>query len=353
MQQPIFMRYAVAIVATTAATGVALSVAPLREVYLAPYLGAVMVAAWYGGLGPGLLATALSMLALDFLFLPPIYALGVGVEDGLCLTIFASVAALISSLNASRRRLEEALRQRDQNKDRFLATLAHELRTPLSACVHSLAAIRHRATDNTDAEKATMILERQLQGMVALVDELTDLSRVAQGKIKLCVQSVELGEIVSRAVEATRSIIEARGHRLSVMLPAGPVWLEGDPDRLNQVLVNLLTNAARYTENGGRIRIAAQQVGGEAIIHVRDSGRGLEPKLLPHVFDFFVQGEPDSREGLGVGLGLVQALVLFHGGTVTASSDGPGTGTLFTVRLPADVRAWSPEEQRADIQHVP
>jgi two-component system CheB/CheR fusion protein len=350
--QPIVMRYGVAIAVTGAAAGAALSVAALQEVYLAPFLGAVMVAAWYGGLGPGLVATALSMVCVDFLFLPPIYALGIGLEDGFRLAIFASVAALISSLNASRRRLEEELRQRDRNKDRFLATLAHELRTPLSTCVYSLEAIRHLTKGKTTAEAATATLGRQLQGMVALVDELADASRVAQGKIKLSVKTVELGEIVTRALETAQSAIEARGHRLGVKLPGSPVWLEGDPDRLNQVFVNLLTNAARYTENGGQIWIEAEQIGGEAIIRVRDTGRGLDPKVLPHVFDFFVQGDANSAEGLGVGLGLVQALVLFHGGTITASSDGPGTGALFTVRLPADARAWGPEQRRDVAQHI-
>jgi signal transduction histidine kinase len=152
-------------------------------------------------------------------------------------------------------------------------------------------------------------------------------------------------------VETARPVIEQRSHRLDVELPLSPIWLEGDPHRLKQVLVNLLNNSSRYTDPGGQIWVSAKQVGGDVVIRVRDSGRGLDQKELPHVFDFFVQGEACSPEGLGIGLGLVQALVLLHGGTVTAWSDGLGCGTLFTVCLPADVRSWGPEQRRIEMEH--
>jgi signal transduction histidine kinase len=293
-----------------------------------------MVSAWYGGLGPGLLATGLSALALDFFFVHPIFALGTELADGVRLAVFVLVAVLISSLNAARRRLELELRRQDRRKAEFLAILAHELRNPLSAALSGLEVLHHQAAGNPAALRSAEVLERQVRTMTRLVNDLLDVSRINRGKIRLDRRRVDMGTAVAQAVETARPLINARGHRLEVSLPPAPLSLEADPTRLEQILVNLLTNAAKYTGPGGHIRLTAERARGQAVLRVRDTGVGLAPEVLPHVFDLFVQAEEGSQGGLGIGLNLVRSLVHLHGGTVTVSSEGPGKGSEFVVCLP-------------------
>jgi PAS domain S-box-containing protein len=247
-----------------------------------------------------------------------------------------------------RLRAEEALRYADRRKDEFLATLAHELRNPL-APLHSVAQIlKMPEASGAIVEQAKDILERQVQQLVRLVDDLLDMSRIMRDKIELHRERVELATVVTRAVETARPVIDAHGHELALSLPPEPVWLEADLIRLTQVVSNLLTNAAKYTEKGGRIWLSAGREGAEVVLRVKDTGIGIEREMLPRVFDLFVQADRSlarSQGGMGVGLALVRKLVEMHDGSVKASSEGPGRGSEFVVRLPASARARHGDEK--------
>jgi len=230
-------------------------------------------------------------------------------------------------------RAEEALKEADRRKDEFLATLAHELRNPLAPIRNGLEILR--MTGIGDRIRETM--ERQVSQLVRLVDDLLEVSRITRGKIKLRLARIDLGPVVEGAVETSRPVIEAAGHRLTVALPGEPLVVEADPVRVAQVLTNLLNNAAKYTEPGGQIWLTAERDGAEAVLRVRDTGIGIPPDMLGRVFEMFIQVERSSSHaqgGLGIGLALVHSLVQMHGGSVRADSDGPGTGSEFTVRLP-------------------
>ena len=237
-----------------------------------------------------------------------------------------------------RAKAEEALREADRRKDEFLAMLAHELRNPLAPLRNALEVLKLTEAPPAILSQTREMMERQVQVMARLVEDLLDVSRITRGKIDLRREPVEVRAVVTRAVETARPLIEARGHRLSVELPAESLRVEGDPVRLAQVLSNLLNNAAKYTESGGRITLKAGAEGGEVVLCVRDEGVGIAPELLPRVFDLFTQGNHPaalSQGGLGIGLTLVRRLVELHGGRVEAHSEGLGRGSEFVVRLPA------------------
>ena len=254
-----------------------------------------------------------------------------------------------------RKRAEESLRDADRRKDEFLATLAHELRNPLAPIRTGLQILQHRDV----AEPMLAMMDRQVEHLVSLIDDLMDVSRISLGKIHLRKEVVTLAEVVEQAVSTSRSLMEERGHELSVHLPDGDVRLEADPIRLGQILSNLLENAAKYTDPGGRIHVDARREGGEIIIGVEDTGVGIAPELLTKVFDLFLQIErrlDRSQGGLGVGLSLVKGLVEMHGGSVSAYSEGPGQGSEFVIRLPALARDrddWpiTPERSRNIVRH--
>jgi PAS domain S-box-containing protein len=238
----------------------------------------------------------------------------------------------------ARREAELALQEADRRKDEFLATLAHELRNPLAPIRNTIQALRMTLEPNPTAERLLAMMERQVTYLVRLVDDLLEISRITRGKIELRKERVDLGTIIGHAVEISRPFIDAGRHRLEVVPPAKPVLLEADPVRLTQVLANLLNNAAKYTEPGGTIRVMATRQGSVAVVSVRDSGVGIVAELLPQVFDLFIQSGRHlerAQGGLGIGLALVRRLVEMHGGTVAASSAGPGQGSEFVVRLPA------------------
>lgn len=231
-----------------------------------------------------------------------------------------------------------ALAELHQRKDEFLAMLSHELRNPLSAIFNALHVLRLEESGNPIQQKAKSVIERQVGQLAHLVDDLLEVSRVITGGIQLHQERLEMRGIVDRAIESARPLIDRRKHELSVSLPAEPIWLQGDPTRLEQVVVNLLINAAKYTDEGGQIRLTAQQEDSEVVLRVRDSGIGVSPELLPRIFDLFTQADRTlarSQGGLGIGLSLVQKLVELHGGTVAAHSAGLGQGSEFVVRLPA------------------
>jgi PAS domain S-box-containing protein len=235
----------------------------------------------------------------------------------------------------------------DRRKDEFLAMLGHELRNPLAALQSAAELFGVKEAGAAQVVWAQGVVGRQVRHLARLVDDLMDLGRINRGDIRLRPERVELAEVVERAVEISRPHLAARRQELSEALPAGPVWLEADGDRLAQVLANLLNNAAKYTPEGGHIWLAAEAREGEVAIRVRDNGMGIAPEMLPHVFDLFAQAERTldrSDGGLGIGLSLVKKLVEAHGGAVTAHSDGPGQGSEFVVRLP--VAAGSPPPAR-------
>jgi PAS domain S-box-containing protein len=235
-------------------------------------------------------------------------------------------------------RLYSELKEADRKKDEFLAMLAHELRNPLAPIRNAVHILRMRGVDNATATRAKDVIERQIQHMVRLVDDLLDVSRIMESKIELRREPVEIDAVVARAVETAQPAIDAQGHELTITLPPVPVTVDADPVRLAQVLSNLLTNAAKYMESGGRIWLSAESQGGELVLRVRDAGIGIAPDLLPRIFDLFVQAEHGvgrAQGGLGIGLTLVKRLVELHGGSVTAHSEGLAKGSEFIVRLPA------------------
>ena len=227
-------------------------------------------------------------------------------------------------------------------KDEFLAMLGHELRNPLAPIMTALHLTRLRGVDAIDRELT--VIERQAQHLVRLVDDLLDVSRVTRGKIELRREEVEISAVIAKAIEMASPAIEERRHQLEIRVARRGLAVDADPSRLAQVVTNLLTNAARYTEPGGQIRIAARRVDGSIEIVVADSGRGIAPEMLPRVFEMFTQERQEldrAHGGLGLGLAIVRSLVGLHGGEVRARSDGRGRGSEFTVRLPA--RAASDE----------
>src|SRR5579883_2849221 len=235
------------------------------------------------------------------------------------------------------KRAEEALREADRRKDEFLAVLAHELRNPLAPIRYAVAMARKEGRSETERLQLQGIIERQVEHMGRLLDDLLDVSRITRGTLILRRSSVDLDSVVAAAQEAARPLIEARRHTLIVRLPEEPVRMVVDPVRLAQVLANLLINAAKYTDSGGRIELEATREGGELVLKVRDNGIGISAELMPRVFTLFAQASPAlerSEGGLGIGLALVRGLVELHGGAVSARSAGAAQGSEFVVRLP-------------------
>ncbi len=229
-----------------------------------------------------------------------------------------------------RRQAEQASRA----KDEFLALLGHELRNPLAPIVTTLHLIKLRGGDPFERERS--VIDRQVNNLVRIVDDLLDVSRITRGAIRLRRVPIELGWIVARGLEAARPRLEERGHNVEVIVPETGLMIEADIDRLTQVVTNLLSNAAKYTPRGGRIEVLGGIEGGCARLVVRDTGTGIEPSLLPRLFDLFQSERPSDRfeGGLGFGLAIVRSMVELHGGVVSAASAGPGRGATFTIRLP-------------------
>ena len=234
-------------------------------------------------------------------------------------------------------RLYARQREADQRKDEFLATLAHELRNPLAPISNSLHLLRLSGELDPAVARVRDIMERQVAHLVRLVDDLLEVSRITRGKIELRKETIELASIIDGAVETTRPLIDSSAHQLAIAVPPEPITLSADPLRLMQVVANLLTNAAKYTERGGQIWLAARREGDEAVISVRDTGLGIPPEMIAHVFDLFSQVDRTlnrAQGGLGIGLTLARSFVQMHGGSIEAYSDGPGKGSEFVVRIP-------------------
>ena len=231
----------------------------------------------------------------------------------------------------------EALKQADQRKDEFLAMLAHELRNPLAPISTAAHMLRLAESRSPEVSSASEVIARQVGHLTRLVDDLLDVSRVTRGLVELELKPVDARAVVSAAVEQVRPLLQSRGHELRMALGAGPVTVEGDSHRLVQVLSNLLNNAAKYTPQGGVIELGLHAENGQVVIQVRDNGVGIDPELLPRVFDLFTQAgrTPDRAQGgLGIGLALVRSMVQLHHGEIEAASLGLNRGSAFTVRLP-------------------
>ncbi|WP_337177385.1 response regulator [Paludisphaera sp.] len=271
-------------------------------------------------------------------------------HESLRRTVDSAVAVVADRRAAERqriRRLErlereararaDELAEMDGRKNEFLAMLAHELRNPLAPIRTALHLMAMPGLDGATIDRARTVAQRQVTQLARLVDDLLEVSRITSGKIRIDPEDADLAAVVARAVEAVRPAMEERRHELSVSPPPTPTPILADPARLEQALVNLLNNAAKYTQDGGRISLRVDREGGWAAIRVRDTGVGISADMLTRIFDMFTQVDRSldrSQGGLGIGLTLVRTLVELHGGTVEAASDGPGTGSEFTVRLP-------------------
>jgi CheY-like chemotaxis protein/nitrogen-specific signal transduction histidine kinase len=236
-----------------------------------------------------------------------------------------------------RKLAEMALRDADRRKDEFLATLSHELRNPLAPLRTAVELMRIARDDRAVVDKARATMERQLMHLVRITDDLLDVSRITQNKIEFRRERIDLRAVVHGAVEATRPMIDAQGHTLTIDLPDTPLWADADFTRLSQALSNLLNNAAKYTPSGGRVTVSAKGEASTVAISVADTGVGIPRDMLPRIFDMFTQLQAHrdrAHGGLGIGLTLAKRLVELHGGTIEAMSEGPNRGSRFTVHLP-------------------
>ncbi|HTQ36086.1 MAG TPA: response regulator [Steroidobacteraceae bacterium] len=264
----------------------------------------------------------------------PVLAQGVPMreEDGR-ITGWAGINLDIARM----KKTENALRKANRRKDDFLATLAHELRNPLAPIRHAARLLGMKGLDPAQHQMARDIIGRQVARMALLLDDLLEVSRITRGRLELRKEHVSLAALVKAAVETSKPLLEAKQHEFTVRMPEVPVELEVDPLRISQALSNLLTNAAKYTDAGGQISLEVRSLPGETVFEVRDSGIGLPAAALPTIFEMFSQVDSAidrSEGGLGIGLALVKGLVALHGGNVEAASEGPGKGSLFTMRIP-------------------
>jgi signal transduction histidine kinase/CheY-like chemotaxis protein len=353
---PTLRGYTVAVAAVGAAAGITAALRPYLGGTISPlFFAAVVVACWYGGHRPGLLATGLSALLIEAVFFPPIYQLDTA--SAVRVVSFIIIALVTASLYTRAREAQvraeslaaardELLRQEQsaradaetagRAKDEFLATLSHELRTPLNALVGWLWWLRKGELDEARQAKALETIDRNTQALAQLIEDLLDVSRIITGKLRLATRSVQPGSLAEAAVEAIRPAAIAKSIELvtTLDLDAGPVL--GDPDRLQQVMWNLLSNAIKFTPEKGRVTVSLDRRGSEVVLQVSDSGKGIGPELLPYIFDRFRQSATavSVPPGLGLGLSIVRHLVEVHGGRIRATSPGEGLGATFIVTLP-------------------
>jgi PAS domain S-box-containing protein len=271
-------------------------------------------------------------------------------------TVFSADVTVRKRLEQELHRQNERLAEADRVKDEFLAVLAHELRNPLAPVRSALEVMKMPDANAPMLEHMHDIAERQVRHMARLLDDLLDVSRISQGRIELRLESVDVAEVISRTAEAVRPLFDEQRHEFTVTPPAGPMRVAADPTRLEQILSNLLNNAAKYTPSGGHIWLTAEHADDEVVLRVRDTGLGISSDMLPKVFDLFVHSDPcpnGSQGGVGIGLTLVKRLVELHGGTVHASSAGPGQGSEFIVRLPAAPAHSAVPDQRRNERPGP
>lgn len=318
-------------------------VATLLRQWLHPVLGehlsfsfallAVFVAAWTGGVWPAVATAILSAVVSNYFFTASLNINSP--EEFLDLLFFVAMSVVIGVLSEISLRALLRARDAEREKDNFMAAVAHEMRSPLSVIYYANTLNRMAHSDPTSDQLD--VIDRQVHHLNMMIEDLLDVSRVARGKIKLNRQRVDAAAIIAGAVERARPLVESHKHQLAVQVPPQSIGLDADPVRMEQVLTNLLTNAAKYTPDGGQITIQAEAAAGAAIFSVRDNGIGIAAEVLPRVFDLFVQADAalDRTEGgLGIGLALARKIVEMHGGTVRAISAGKNCGSEFVVSLP-------------------
>jgi signal transduction histidine kinase/ActR/RegA family two-component response regulator len=258
--------------------------------------------------------------------------------------------------NRELEQLNSTLREANRHKDEFLAMLAHELRNPLAPIHNAVQLMRSPQLPPEQLVWTREVIERQVRHLTKLVDDLLDVSRITRGKINVVRESIELATVVERAVETVQPMLVVQRHELVVKVEPEPLLLDGDLTRLTQIVGNILSNAIKYTDDGGRIELTAGSIGDDVEIRVRDNGIGIEPEVLPLVFDLFAQASQlngRSQTGLGIGLALAKRLAEMHGGDVQASSDGPGKGSEFVVRLPRKKNDGAASAVHADVEQAP
>ncbi len=359
------LRWSVALLATAAALVLRDALEPVlggADPFTALY-AAVAVTVLVGGYGPALAAMIAGYVAAEYLFVQPVHTVFVNVPpDPLRLALYTLSCLIIIGFGggmrsarrrlerevAERRRLEEKLREADKRKDVFLATVAHELKHPLAPIRNVLEVLQLKDLPDRELRWARGVIDRQVRHLARLVDDLLDVSRIVRGSMELRREPVAVSRIVADAVEVCRPLVDAQRHELEIAFPTEPLFVEGDPTRLVQVIGNLLDNAAKYTPPGGRIAVSAGREGDSAVIAVRDPGIGIPASMLERVFEPFARSDEArarAADGMGIGLSVVRDLVELHGGRIEARSAGRDRGSEFVVRLPlcASPRPPGPE----------
>jgi signal transduction histidine kinase len=355
------LRYSISVLSVATGLLFALLWQQTNETNFLLFVAAVMVSAWYGGLGAALLATTLAVLVSSFFLLPPLYTLNLAdSEDVGHLGLFILVAVFISSLHqkvrSAQRRAEvlagerEILLLREQEarveaevatraRDEFLAMVSHELRAPINTILGWSEILKlSGSSDKASFSKAIEAIERNSRNQSRLINDLLDSSRILAGKFHVDMHQIDLTNVVQAALEAVRQAADAKQIQLQVKSVAGVGLVSGDPNRLQQVMWNLLSNAIKFTPCGGHIKVQLQRVTSQLELAVSDTGIGIRPDFLPFVFDRFSQSDHTNvrrHEGLGLGLAIARQIVELHGGTIEAESPGAGLGSTFRIKLPA------------------
>jgi signal transduction histidine kinase len=357
-------RYALGVVASVAPVLVALPFAESLPLPDPLFVGAIVLTAWLAGLGPAVLATVGSVLILDYFFVDPLHTLAL--HDLPWVLMFTIVSLILAKLAADHRRItgerEQLLRDEQRARreaeaanaalNQFLAMISHELRTPLTVILSWVGIVR---TGGADAvPRGLEVIERNARTQARLIDDLLDASRAVTGKLRLDVQRVSVPAVVDVALESIVDIVTRKGLRVTKTISAAPD-VPADPARLQQVVTNLLVNAVKFTPEGGVIDVRVDREQAWVRVVVRDTGIGIEPEMLPRIFDRFVQGEVlrESHDGLGLGLSIVRHIMELHRGTVHAESEGRGKGATFVVRLPiAPLESASQGDGRRTPRHA-
>ena len=330
--------YGIAVLGIGAATAIRSALDPVlgEHVMFSMYFLAVSVAAWAGGIRPAMVTAIISAILANYLFSEPLDNLQIDNAEQLCgLIVFLLVSLLIGVLYEVSLKSMARAKAAEQQKDDFLAILAHELRNPL-AVIHYTNVAEQSGILSADKQR-TEVIDRQVQQLDQMIGDLMDISSVSRGKFRLEFEPVNVAHVVEEALSKVRHFIEERDHELTVALPSDNVILWGDPLRLQQIVTNLLRNAARSTPRGGKIDFQMLVEGGSVVLRVRDNGLGIPRDLLGRVFDLHTQVEralETSGSGLSIGLSLVRTLVELHGGTITAKSEGPNRGSEFVAKMP-------------------
>jgi signal transduction histidine kinase/ActR/RegA family two-component response regulator len=348
--EPAWLRYGLAVGLLVCTAFLRVELIPLigRHSPLLAFVLPVLATCYLCGRGPAwLIALASPVLGTsffqdDFTWDDP---LGWVAHVTFFVLVCAALVELLHHLQVTHRKLldsEARLLEADRRKNEFLAMLAHELRNPLASILNIAPILGNRAYEPSTVRQMSSVLQRQASHLARLVDDLLDVARITSGKVELRLQSLVVQDVIDDALETTRALIAVRGQSVTFDPPPQPVQVDGDPDRLTQVIGNLLSNAAKFSPDGASIHVSLAQVAGIVQIRVRDAGVGIDAQILPQVFDLFVQGDQSldrAQGGLGIGLTVVKRMVELHGGRIEVRSDGPGRGSEFTIMLPVGVLA--------------